>query len=43
MRKHESGGDDLVDYLMGVMFLAVILIVGVAVVGNQVAIVLHRV
>ena len=43
MGKHGTGGDDLVDYLVGVMFLAVILIVGVAVVGNQVASVLHHV
>ena len=34
--------DDLVDYLVGVMFLAVVLIVGIAVVGNQLANVLHH-
>lgn len=43
MGKHGSGEDDLVDYLVGVMFLAVVLIVGLAVVGNQVASVLHHV
>jgi len=32
---------DLVDYLVGVMVLAVILIVGLAVLGNQLANVLH--
>ena len=32
---------DLVDYLVGVMFLAVILIVVLAVLGNQLANVLH--
>ena len=33
---------DLVDYLVGVMVLAVILIVGLAVLGNQLANVLHH-
>jgi hypothetical protein len=33
---------DLVDYLVGVMFLAVVLIVVLAVLGNQLANVLHR-
>ncbi len=32
---------DLVDYLVGVMFLAVVLIVVLAVLGNQLANVLH--
>jgi hypothetical protein len=38
----QDRGDDLVDYLVGVMFLAVILIVGLAAVGSQVAYVLHH-
>lgn len=42
MGKHGSGGDELVDYLVGVMFLAVVFIVGVAVLGNQLANVLHH-
>jgi hypothetical protein len=33
---------DLVDYLVGVMFLAVVLIVGLAVLGNQLANVVHH-
>jgi hypothetical protein len=33
---------DLVDYLVGVLLLAVILIVGLAVLGNQLANVLHH-
>ena len=41
MGKH-SGGDDLVDYLVGVMFLAFVLIVSLAVIGNQVASALHH-
>jgi hypothetical protein len=32
---------DLVDYLVRVMFLAVVLIVALAVLGNQIANVLH--
>jgi hypothetical protein len=35
--KHGRGGDELVDYMVGVMFLAVVLIVGLAALGNQVA------
>jgi len=42
MGKSGSGGDELVDYLVGVMFLAVVFIVGVAVLGNQLANVLHH-
>jgi hypothetical protein len=38
MGKH----DDLVDYLVGLMFLAVVLIVGLAFLGNQLANVLHH-
>jgi hypothetical protein len=41
MGKH-SGGDDLVDYLVGVMFLALALIASLAVLGNQVASVLRH-
>ena len=37
MGKH----DELVDYLVGVMFLAVVLIVGLDVLGNQLANILH--
>jgi hypothetical protein len=33
---------DLVDYLVGVTFLAVVLIVGLALLGNQLANVLHH-
>jgi len=40
--KKESGGDDLVDFLVGVMFLVVVFIVGVALLGNQVANILHH-
>ena len=43
MGKHTSGGDDLVDYLVGVMFVAIVLIVSLAIFGNQVANVLHHV
>ncbi len=32
---------DLVDYLVGVMFLAIVLIVVLAVIGNQLTNVLH--
>ncbi len=42
MGKHGTNGDDLVDYLVGVMFLAVVLIVGLAAVGNQLANFLHH-
>ena len=42
MGKRGSGGDELVDYLVGVMFLAVVFIVGVAVLGNQLANVFHH-
>jgi len=42
MGKHESGGDELVGYLAGVMVLAIALIVGLAVIGNQLANVLHH-
>jgi hypothetical protein len=38
MGKH----DELVDYLVGVIFLAVVLIVGLVVPGNQLANILHR-
>jgi hypothetical protein len=34
--------NELVDYLVGVMFLAVIFIVGLAVLGTQLANVLHH-
>jgi hypothetical protein len=34
--------NELVDYLVGVMFLAVIFIVALAVLGNQLANVLHH-
>jgi hypothetical protein len=37
-----TGGDDLAGYLVGVMFLAVVLIVSLAVLGNQVVIALHH-
>ena len=43
MGKNTDSGDSLVDYLVRVMFLAVILIVGLAVLGGQVANVLHHV
>jgi hypothetical protein len=33
--------DELVDYLVGVMFLVVVLIVGLAVLGNQLANIMH--
>jgi len=42
MGKNASNGDGLVDYLVRVMFLTVILIVALAVLGNQVATVLHH-
>jgi len=42
MGKNTSSGDGLVDYLVRVMFLTVILIVALAVLGNQVATVLHH-
>ena len=38
----ERNKKDLVDYLVGVAFLAIILIVGLAVLGNQIANVLHH-
>jgi len=41
MGKHR-GGDDLVDYLVGVMFLAFVLIVSLAVIGNRLATALHH-
>jgi hypothetical protein len=34
--------NELVDYLVSVLFLAIVLIVGLAAVGNQVANLLHR-
>jgi hypothetical protein len=34
--------NNLVDYLVGVAFLAIVLIVGLAVLGNQLANVLHH-
>lgn len=37
-----TGGDDLVDYLVGVVFLAFVLIVSLAVFGEQVASALHH-
>ena len=40
MGKH--GSDDLVDYLLGVTLLAIVLIVGLAVIGTQLANVLHH-
>jgi len=40
--KKGSGGDDLVDFMVGVMFLVVVLIVGVALLGNQLASILHH-
>src|SRR5712692_9497415 len=43
MGKNTDSGDSLVDYLVRVMFLAVILIVGLAVLGGQVANVLYHV
>jgi hypothetical protein len=43
MGKNTGSGDGLVDYLVRVMFLVVILIVGLAVLGNQIASVLHHV
>jgi hypothetical protein len=43
MGKNTGSEDGLVDYLVRVMFLAVILIVGLAVFGNQVASVLRHV
>ena len=42
MGKNANSGDGLVDYLVRVMFLTVILIVALAVLGNQVATVLHH-
>jgi len=42
MGKNTSSGDGLVDYLVRVMFLTVILIVALAVLGNQVVSVLHH-
>ena len=42
MRSHVMERNELVDYLVGVMFLAVIFIVGLAVLGNQLANVLHH-
>jgi hypothetical protein len=35
-----SSDDDLTDYVLGLMFLALVLIVGLALVGNQVATIL---
>ena len=40
--KKSSGGDDLVDFMVGVMFLVVVFIVGVALLGNQLANILHH-
>ena len=42
MRSPGMERNELVDYLVGVMFLAVIFIVGLAVLGNQLANVLHH-
>ena len=42
MRSHDMERKDLVDYLVGVMFLAVVLIVVLAVLGNELANVLHH-
>jgi hypothetical protein len=42
MRSLNMERNDLVDYLVGVTFLAVILIVCLAVIGNQLAHVLHH-
>ncbi len=42
MGKHRSPGDELVDYLVGVRFLVVVFIVGVALLGNQLANILHH-
>ena len=42
MRSHGMERNELVDYLLGVMLLAVICIVGLAVLGNQLANVLHH-
>ena len=38
----DEGGEGLVDYVVGVVFLAVVLIVSLAVIGNQVAGALHH-
>ena len=42
MGKYRAGGDELLDYLVGVTVLAVVLIVGLAVVGSQIASALHH-
>jgi hypothetical protein len=42
MRSPGMERNELVDYLVGVMFLAVVFIVGLAVLGNQLANVLHH-
>jgi hypothetical protein len=42
MRSLDMERNNLVDYLVGVTFLAVVLIVGLAVIGNQLANVLHH-
>ena len=42
MRSLDMERNNLVDYLVGVTFLAVVLIIGLAVLGNQLANVLHR-
>jgi len=34
--------DDLVDYLVGMTFIAIVLVVGLAVLGNELANVLHH-
>ena len=40
--KKGNGGDDLVDFMVGVMFLAIVFIVSVALLGNQLANILHH-
>jgi hypothetical protein len=42
MRSPDMERNELVDYLVGVTFLAVVLIVGLAVLGNQLANALHH-
>ncbi len=40
--KKGNSGDEMVDFMVGVMFLAVVFIVGVALLGNQLANILHH-
>jgi hypothetical protein len=42
MGKNANGGDDQTDYVVGLMFLALVLIVGLALLGEQVASVLNH-